>query len=304
MTNYLGLDIGKTKLAAGIVSNNGTVNFYLEEPTDTSGGGQKIIPQTMSIIRRVANKGYTLNGIGVGSTGMIDHKRGYIIGSGSLPNFNNIPIMNILEKEFKVPVYVENDVNAATVGEYIFGAGKGTKSMALLAIGTGVGIGIIIDGKLYHGAHEIAGQIAHIPLFAHGNKTTNDIISGAGIARRGTALWGREVSTADVFRFASEGKKEAKDIIEEAVRGGSIVIAWLQNIIDPEKIVLMGGVIENEENYFIKLKEYSTQLLRAYLAQLPEEIPLAKAKLGHQAGVIGAAAACILQSKSCSVANI
>ncbi|GAH62453.1 unnamed protein product, partial [marine sediment metagenome] len=182
-----------------------------------------------------------------------------------------------------------NDVNVAALGEHLFGAAKGVVCSVFMVISTGVGFSIVKDGKIWRGSHNLAGQIAHLQLFDKG-ETVNDAFSGKGISQSASAMLGQYVSTEDVFRLASEGKVEAKQIIQEATKKAALTIAWIQNTIDPDVFIIGGGVALSEEKFLEQIRRRAGQLLAKYEAQLPKGLSFRLPLLGSDAGLVGCVA--------------
>lgn len=290
---FIGVDIGKTKVAVGIITQNGKIVAKDRLPTNMERGGEAIIDQCRMLIQQMLRvPDINPKCIGIGSSGVVDHKRGIILSSGSIPSWENIKIKKLFEKEFGLPVFVDNDVHVAALGEHFFGAGQGANTSVFIVVSTGVGICTIQNGKVWHGTHNLAGQIAHIPLFDNG-KTVNDIFSGKGISDNASKLLGYNVTTKEVFRLASEGHKEIQQIVEQAVEGAALMITWVQNSIDPNIIILGGGVAISEESFIHSIKLKAEEHLIKYRAQLPKGLDIVRAKLEDDAGIVGAAAMCI-----------
>ena len=290
MTRYLGIDIGKTKIAFSLVTKKGNIEKYFELPADTREGGKHLFSQVVANVRQILEEEKRIACIGIGTTGMVDPRAGLIVGSGSLPNYRDIPARSILEEVSGLPVVVENDIHAATAGEYIFGAGKGKSSIAYLGVGTGVGVGFVIKGEIHYGAHRLAGQIAHIPLFGN-MRTINDLASGKGLARRASAIYGKDISA----QYVLDNQSQFREIIEEMIEALAAVVAWIQQTIDPEMIVMGGGVMINHPELVDKIKHRSDIMLEKYSMMLYDGVPLVLSTLRQYAGVLGAAALCMMR---------
>lgn len=283
---YIGLDIGKTKVATGIVTTQGKILFKSQVPTKIEEGGEAIVNQCRSLIRRMLNSSEVKpKGIGIGSSGVVDHEQGVIVSSGSIPGWHNIRIKDLFEQEFKIPVAIDNDVFVSALGEHFFGAGKGVNTSVFLVISTGVGFGVIKNGKVWRGSHNLAGQIAHLQMFNKG-KTVNEMFSGRGISQRGSEFLGRYVSTDDVFELASTGNAKAEKIIKEAVESAALTIAWIQNTIDPDILIIGGGVALNEKSFIEEICLRAEHFLVKYKAKL-EKLNITFPKLGSDAGLVG-----------------
>jgi glucokinase len=290
---FIGVDIGKTKVAVGIIKQNGEIVVKDHLPTDMKKGGKAIIDQCRELIHRMLSiTGIKPKGIGIGSSGVVDYKKGIILSSGSIPNWENIKIKKIFEKEFSLPVFVDNDVYVAALGEHFFGAGRGLNTSVYIVISTGIGFCIIYNGEIWRGAHNLAGQIAHIPLFGK-KKTVNDIFSGKAISESVSKLMGYSITTKKVLCLALAGHREAQQVVDQAIEGAALTIAWIQNSIDPDVLIFGGGVAINNESFVRSIRQRAENFLTKYRAQLPKRLNVVRAKLGSDAGIIGAAVLCL-----------
>lgn len=291
---YLGLDIGKTKLAVAVVDGVGTVYTQSQVATPLSSGGPTIIAHCRELVREARRQApLEVAAIGIGASGVVDHKRGIIRSSGSIPNWTDIPLKQDFEDEFGLPVHVDNDVYAAALGEAILGAGRGSRSSAFLTISTGVGFGAVHDHQIWRGAHSLSGQIAHMTgLAADTTATVNDLFSGAGIARAASQALNAELSTSDVFRAAAAGDKTTSAIVARAALAAGTVVAWIQASLDPEVIVLGGTVSVANAPFVSQIRREAAARLSAYTKQLSSGPVIVVAELGSDAGVIGSALLC------------
>jgi glucokinase len=290
---YIGLDIGKSKVAAGLITEQGRIRSKAQLMTDMQRGGEMIVDQCRNLVRRMlaASDGKPM-GIGIGSSGIVDHDLGVIVSSGTIPGWHDIHIKSMFEREFGMPVFVENDVCVAALGEHIFGASHGAAVSVFLSIGTGVGFCTIRNGIIWHGAHNLAGQIAHIRLFGK-ESTVNDLFGGKGISENASKQLGREIRTEEVFRLASQGIEQPRQILERALEAAALTVAWIQNSIDPEVIVLGGGVALNEDAFLGAIRSKADEFLAKYGAQLPSGVNLVPALLGDDSGIMGGMALCL-----------
>jgi glucokinase len=287
---WIGIDIGKTKVAAGIVNEKGLLIRRRQVPTDVRQGGYAIIEQVKSLVNDLLEEIdlNSIKGIGIGSSGVIDHKNGIILSSGSIPNWHDIQAKKIMEHEFGIETTIDNDVYVGALGEHYFGMGTQSKNSIYFTIGTGVGVAIIQDGRILHGTHGLAGQIAHLPLF--NEKTVNETLGGRGIENEAEKLLGEPLTTSEIFRKAERGDKYAKEIVARAARGAGMVIAWLQNTIDPNIFILGGSVFLKQDKFIEEVKRHTESYMRKYELHVGNGIELRKAKLGENAVIVGGAA--------------
>lgn len=265
MKYYVGLDIGGTKCSATL----GTINKGIPKIIDkeyflTDGQNPYTILQRFSdfIARHIPR--YFIDGIGISCGGPLDSKRGIIMRPPSLPLWDNIEIVKYFEQKFNIKTYLQNDANACAVAEWKFGAGKGSENMIFLTFGTGFGAGLILNGKLYSGTNDNAGEIGHVrltksgPLGYYKKGSCEGYCSGSGIARLADIMSKQNGYKASFHEYLNEVGKDnvnAKTIAEQARNGNAFCIAVykksgemlgrtlsiLVDLLNPEKIVI-GGV--------------------------------------------------------------
>lgn len=260
----LGVDVGGTTTAAGIVTTAGEVLFEEQAPTRQAGtAGGTIVELIDSVRRRAAAEGLALDGIGVGVPGVVDPTAGRIGGEAShVPDLAGQELATILGQRFGLPVFVDNDVNALALAELTFGLGRGAHSLVVLAPGTGFGAGIVLGDRLVRGAHGFGGEFGHAPVkfdgracWCGGRGCLAVYASGRGIAEAareratpGGALLrlaggDRLALTApQVFQAAEAGDPMAAEIVDEACRALGAMIGVIVNGLNPEVLVITGGV--------------------------------------------------------------
>jgi predicted NBD/HSP70 family sugar kinase len=239
--------------------------------------------------------GQTVRGIGIGAPGVTYYERGVVAWAPSL-GWRDLPFKQILEDRYGLPVIVENDVNLAALGEYGFGAAKGSASLVCMAIGTGIGAGIVIDRQIYRGFHQTAGEIGYLPPDIsylnqnyEGFGALESIASGTGIAQRGNALLHKlglpvpenGLSAEDVFQKARLGEAWARQVVDESVMYLAFAIAAISALIDPEVIILGGGVARSADVLIGPIQEKLAGVI-------PSPPRLIQSTLGFRATVLGA----------------
>lgn len=287
---YIGIDIGKTKIAAGLLNNSGDLLLRLESSSvecDT----EEIINKCKIMITKILNQSPNVPlGIGIGASGVIDCSEGMIVSSGAIPGWKNIKICEMFEGEFGIKTKIDNDVNVAAICEHRFGAGINNSSSVYISIGTGVGICSILENRIHRGKHNISGQVAYLKLF-NLNSTVNEICSGRGIANR--ASKNNDFVTSQVFERARNQDTEAVKIITDAINGIAALSVWMQNTIDPDIIILGGGIIMKNNDFFESIRNRANNsYFSNYLDALGGQLNLKKAKFGLDAGIIGAGCLC------------
>ncbi len=285
---YIGVDLGGTKIMTGAVDASGRVyQTPVKIPTKGDEPAENIVSGIVDSINKTLSainidKQYVA-GIGIGSTGPLSIKEGTILDCPQLPTMKNYPLRQAVENAFNIPVYLNNDANCLIYGETVFGAAKGMKNVLGFTLGTGIGSAVILNGKIWNGATETAGEIWTSP---YKDGIIEDYISGKGVSEIYKSLSGRQLSSLEVFNLAENGDRDALKTWSEFGEHLSVALSWSVNLIDPEAIVL-GGSIASAAKYFMPALE---KKLRRFLCAKPaSETKILLAGLGDYAGFIGAA---------------
>lgn len=263
MERYLGIDIGGTKCA--LVVGDAAGEVLQKERFETADKDQtieRIIKTAESLLAQVQAQGDVVKAIGISCGGPLDSRAGLIQSPPNLPGWDNVPIVQMLEERFGLPVALCNDANACALAEYRFGAGKGTRSMVFLTFGTGMGAGLILDGKLYVGANDNAGEVGHVrmaedgPVGYYKAGSFEGFCSGGGLAQLGASYAKEALASGRPCAFCkSEGELgdiTAKKLAEAAQAGDEVAkavwercgemlgrgLAILVDILNPECIVI------------------------------------------------------------------
>lgn len=265
----LGIDIGGTKCAVLVGDKQGRVYKRYAFPTRAQGGPYDVIDKIVEIADVILNElsiGIdSICSVGISCGGPLDIKKGIVLSPPNLPGWDEIPIVDILKDRFKKDVFIENDANACAVAEWKFGAGRGCSNMIFLTFGTGLGAGLILDGRLYRGTNDMAGEAGHIRLAPDGPVgygkagSFEGFCSGGGIAqlardeiisrlRRGetvafcsTEEKAQSITAMDVGLAASEGDPVAIHILKMSGRYLGMGLSILVDILNPERIII-GGI--------------------------------------------------------------
>ncbi len=301
MKNYaIGIDIGGTNIPASIIDENGTVIHTIDKKTMAEGGPDAVINRIVESITDLLKyfdgniKDAKIIGVGLGAPGALDHQKGLVIASPNLPKWKNVPLVEKIKQQVKMPIFIDNDANCAAIGEHWIGAASGTRNSILITLGTGVGGGIIINNKIYRGSHGTAGELGHITIIANGNKCAcgnfgclEAYASASATALRGKELLKRSDLTAyDIYKQAEQGDALSRDILIESGTYLGIGIATFANIFDPDMIIIGGG-FAGAEKYLIPaaIKEAYKRSFKSIM----DNVKITTAKLGNHAGIIGAA---------------
>ncbi|HEX9019902.1 MAG TPA: ROK family protein [Nitrospirota bacterium] len=307
----IGVDLGGTNLRTALLSQEGEILDRQKEATRASGGWKTVVTRLVENIARqrelAAQRGLDVAAVGVGAPGVIRMDKGIVVKSPNFPDWNNLPLREELEKALNISVIIENDANAAALGEQWRGAGRGIGSMILLTLGTGVGGGIILDNRIWHGADGMAGEIGHMTIIPDGRKCgcgntgcLEMYSSARGIVQSYREELGRnaqpaagllnEITSEKIYQAAHAGDPTALRVMKEMGRALGIGIASLINIFNPEMIVVGGGV-KDAWPLFISAT-HEEVLKRAF--QVPaERTRIVPSMLGDDAGMMGAAAAAL-----------
>ena len=309
----IGVDIGGTTVKLGLVDTRGKIILKDVFPT-TQGKTRAALLEGMAqhiraMILKAGAKGFHVSGVGVGAPGPIDTRRGFVYFFPNIPGWKNTFLTKLLSAKLKIPVRVDNDANAMALGEVTFGAGRNTKNAIALTLGTGVGGGMVIDGKLFAGATFSAAEIGHIiinengPRCGCGNNGCIEAYVGNGhfvryvrerLARGEKSILNawikkerRELSPLLVAQAARQGDAFSKKIWQETGEHLGTMLAGLVNTLNPEKIILGGGIAQNRELLFPVVTRTIHKKAFPIAARSVRVVP---AKLGVDAGLIGAAA--------------
>lgn len=294
----VGIDIGGTKIALGIVDDQGKVLIQKTVKTDLKRSAEEMINEIgRSVHQLFAESGLSerdCRGIGIGAPGPLNPKEGKLLCPPNLPNWEGFSVAEQLSQWVSLPIVMENDASAAALAEQWIGAGRNSKHFVYLTISTGIGSGVIVDGKLYTGFSGNAGDVGHMVIdpsqgtckcgqrgcFEH-------IASGTAIARRASLLAGISLSTEAVFDMYVRGDTRMVSFIQQTFEYIGMGCVALINIFDPERIVLGGGVTLAGEPLFQAVQGYVS---RYALNPSGRAVPIVPAHLDRHAGMIGAAA--------------
>ena len=314
----IGVDIGGTKVAAGLVAPTGEIRYHTRIPMVANDGAASGLTAVTKAIDQVWDRAQssrgcdgTLRGIGICAPGPLDPSTGLILNPPNVPCWRNFPLADEISRKYKVPVKVDNDANAAALAEALWGAGRGYRNIFYATLGTGIGTGIIFDGRIYHGRTGAAGEGGHVsvdyrgPLCGCGKPGCIEVFaSGPAIAKRArTKLSGNGTQGSALLRLANgQSDNVTTEMVGEAYTQGDPVAAetlretvqllavWLGNMIDllePDVIIMGGGVTAIIKPFFGEIRD---RLPGYCINRRCQEIPLLAACYGADAGIAGGAA--------------
>lgn len=288
----IGVDLGGTKIAAVLTDKKGRVITDVHIPTEAAKGKTAVINNLKkAIYTLIRGQRVNISCIGIGVPGPILYEEGLVIEPPNLPGWKKVNLRTILQKEFGVPVRVDNDANCAALAEARFGAGVKAKDFIYLTVSTGIGGGIIIDRKLYRGAIGAAGEFGHMIIDPAGYTCGCGNVGCFEAMASGTAIKKRAgIDAIGVELAARQGDKKALEVIRETAHYLAVGIANLVNIFNPELVVIGGGVSKMRELLLVPVRE---EFKKIALTLPAKHVKIVQAKLGSESGVLGAAALCL-----------
>ncbi len=313
-TPILGVDIGGTKVAAGLVDRSGKILTQTRTPMQAGTADLALASVKTAIDALLVQSAEGIHGIGICSPGPLDPRTGVILNPPNLPCWRNFPLAEKIAAAYHLPVKVDNDGNAAALAEARWGAARGYRYVFYACIGTGIGTGIVFDGQIYHGRTGSAAEGGHLSIDYRGPRCgcgklgcIEALASGTAIGARARAKISADpsrtshmldlakgkieaVTSETVGRAYAVGDSVARDILQETVE---LLTPWLGNIVDlldPDVLVLGGGVASMLQSFLPEIKSRLPQwCVNPHVA----EIPLVIAHYGADSGIAGGAALCI-----------
>ncbi|TMQ71715.1 MAG: ROK family protein [Candidatus Eisenbacteria bacterium] len=290
----VGLDLGGTDLKAARVSADGRLEGFAKRPSraaESAEGPLEAIAEAVAALTHGARDG--LIGVGLGSPGVIDPVTGSLAGpTPHLHFWEAFPLRERLSQRLGLPVVVDNDANLAALAEHRLGAARGARVSITVTVGTGIGAGIVVEGRVLHGARGGAGEIGHLPLGRGGAPCRCGVpdcvepdASGSGLARHARELGLSPAEAATVFAAAEAGDPRAQAVVAAMADRLGAALGVAVSLIDPDVVVLGGGVAQAGERL---LEPVRAAVSRYTLATHREGLRVVAAALGERAGVIGA----------------
>jgi glucokinase len=317
----LGIDIGGTNLVVGSVAEDGSrIVATASEPTHAEAGAKDVLERLVNLADRAIAAtrkevaGAEILGVGVGAPGPLDTKRGIVLLTPNL-GWVNLPLRQIIHDRLGLPATLDNDANCAVLGEWWVGAARGARHAIGITIGTGIGGGLILDGKLYHGASDVAGEIGHTTIDTEGRRckcgnygcleayasgpnialrAVEEIEAGA-VSRLPTMVSGdlSKITAQTVYQAAQDGDDLALEVVNDTARFLGVGIGNLLNVFNPEVVVVCGGVTAAGDHLFVPLRRETAR--RAFKPAVAA-CRIVPGELAGTAGVYGAAKAFLDQT--------
>jgi glucokinase len=313
----VGVDLGGTNIVVGLLPiEGGDVLGFRTLPTDAHRGAKAVVDRMVHMvedaIREVTSTAGTTRdavaGVGIGSPGPLDRKTGTVINTPNL-GWRNFPLRDLIANQVKLPCTLDNDANCATYGEWWLGAGRGTQTLVGLTLGTGIGGGIVLHGEIFHGCSDVAGEIGHMTIDSNGRRCKcgnygclEQYASGPAIATRAVEgletgvdsmlsemVHGRldDITAATVYEATVLGDAYAAEVMKDTAKFLGAGVANIINILNPEMVVIAGGVTRAGDTLFDPLR---AEVRRRAFRSAQECCRIVPAELPGTAGVVGAAA--------------
>jgi len=299
MKKYVvGVDVGGTNIKLGVVGPSGQVivrNSFATKPFASS--RIKLIDAlAREIEASIISAGLTkkqIAGVGIGFPGLVDYEKGVVRFLPNIPGWSNVHLKSILQKEIKLPVFVDNDVKIITLAESKFGAGRGVKNLVCMTLGTGVGAALILNGELYRGEDNAAGELGHVPLNEHGPKCNcggfgcfEAYVGNRALLALASRVMGKKgISIEDTFALAQKGNKKALLFWKTAAQHIGNGLVGIVNLLNPRMIIIGGGISHNEKFLF---KTIADTIQSRAMSLQGSAFKVRRAQFKDDAGIIGA----------------
>lgn len=295
----IGVDLGGTNLRVAAIDASGQMLEKLSLPANYDAGPDHVVSDIVKTIQQVRSRvnGSLLEGVGIGIPGFIDMDAGVVVGAANLPGFQGYPVRDHVEQELQTRIILENDANAAALGEMWMGAGRGNKNLLLITLGTGIGGGIIVDGKVLHGFLGMAGEIGHMTVFPDGNPCgcgncgcLEKHASASAIAAMGQMMhFGNnehQITAKRVYELALGGNERAQLVFESVGRALGIAIANLINLFNFPLYLVSGGPLPAWDLFAPSMM---AEIKKRSFTSSQSGTRVERAQLGGDAGLFGAA---------------
>jgi len=300
----IGIDIGGTKIALGAVDGTGCIRHRITMETKPEAGFENAVERMCRAVEGLlSHAAWTtgeLSGVGIGCTGPVNPLRGTIHNPYTLPSWDDCNIVDTLQERLRVPVRLENDADAALLGECFAGAGRGFDPVVMLTFGTGIGGATLVNGQLLRGVAGEHPELGHIPVTNDGTRCYCGRTGCLEAVASGTAIEtaGRKVGFTgcrEIFAAAASGEVRAKAIVDVALRATGVATWTILHAFLPQRILLGGGIMDDHFDLFA---ETVRRGIEAATLAPSGQISVAKAALGNDAGLVGAASLAFAQTSN------
>lgn len=292
----IGIDLGGTNLRVAAIDSAGDVLARVSNPVCYDKGPKHVVNEICQVVKDVRGRvgSLGLRGVGIGVPGFIDIAAGVVAGAANLPGFQDFPVRAEIQQALETPIVLENDANAAALGEMWMGAGQDVNDLILITLGTGIGGGIIVGGKVLHGFLGMAGEIGHMTIFSDGNPCgcgncgcLEKHASATAIAAMGRMMhFGNDITAEGVYELALKGNSRAQLVFESMGRALGIALANLINLFNFPLYLLSGGPLPAWDMFAPQMFQ---EIEKRSFTYTRKGTRVEKALLGADAGLFGAA---------------
>jgi len=293
----IGIDVGGTNIKLGLVNASGRIIGRSHLVTKSFARNKlKLINALIDSILGLLDKNHlnkkNVLGIGLGLPGLIDPVKGVVSFLPNVPGWRNVALKNIVQKKIKIPIFLDNDVNLVTLGEWKYGAGKGYRNVVCMTLGTGIGGGLILNGTLYRGHGFVAGEIGHMPINEKGPDCAcggygcfERYIGNQHLLEKGRKIFkNKNLQLEDIFDLANKGNVRAIQFWEETATHIGNGLVGIVNLLNPQLIIIGGGVSNN----FKFLRRTITGIIKQRAMKVQAQmVKVVKSRLGDDAGILG-----------------
>ncbi|WP_019587595.1 ROK family protein [Deinococcus apachensis] len=287
----IGVDVGGTKIATGVLRGGELHDRHVQPTPET--GWEAVLDAIAAQVAALQATHPDVTRVGVGVPGPLNTERTRVKFAPNIYGFTDVPMVDGLRDRLGQRVVLENDAKAAALAEAYLGAARGTESSVYVTVSTGIGSGIVLNGRIWRGRHGIAGELGHVTVMPGGpvsgaglDGALEALASGTAIARDASYALNREVSTAEAFALAAQGHPVAGRVVGQALRHIGVALADIQKFLDPEVFVIGGGVASVGDLFFQGVQAAADEYAGSFAP-----VTIRRAQLGTEAGVIGAALA-------------
>ncbi|GBF05504.1 glucokinase [Deinococcus aerius] len=287
----IGVDVGGTKIATGVLRGGELHDRHVQPTPET--GWEAVLDAIAAQVATLQATHPDAARVGVGVPGPLNMERTRVKFAPNIYGFTDVPLVDGLRDRLGQRVVLENDAKAAALAEAYLGAARGTESSVYVTVSTGIGSGIVLNGRIWRGRHGIAGELGHVTVMPGGpvsgaglDGALEALASGTAIARDASYALNREVSTAEAFALAAQGHPVAGRVVHQALRHIGVALADIQKFLDPEVFVIGGGVASVGDLFFQGVQAAADEYAGSFAP-----VTIRRAQLGTEAGVIGAALA-------------
>jgi glucokinase len=295
--HVIGIDVGGTNIKIGIVNNQGKVIAKTHLPTASFSASRKLFLDKLvahidDLLKQNRLTRNDLLGVGIGLPGLIDFKNGIVKILPNISGWENVPLRKILVKALGLPVFIDNDVKVITLAESRFGAGRGVNDFVCLTLGTGVGAALVLNGQIYRGVDNAAGELGHMPLSQQGPECPcggwgcfERYVGNRALFALAERMTGKKgVLTQDMFKLANQGDKKALAYWQEVSQLIGNGLVGLVNLLNPRLIIIGGGVANNQKYLFSGIMAV---LQQRCMSVQKKTVRIKRAQLKDDAGIIG-----------------